>query len=788
MVSTLATLIVFAGLVDSVDAPIALRLPPGVQVTPDGSWAPERAPNSNGYSAVFRVTNTQSSNATYALTRESSSNVSTTAQSHAFVTLGPGAWVDVTVSYNVGAAGPGWVKLWAEGAGAIDSGIWNVPVGHTITVTPDGQTAPARITQTGGYTESFTVTNYGGNQYTYVLTCNSTTNISCTGVSPMQVTLNPGNQATAIASYNVGSAATGTLRVVATSGAVVDTGSYSVPVNNPVAGAPILDASPQYGHLSQNMARCSASCFAATYAQSTVPYFSLDAPHSVTLAYHGDRVGPRPFVHVNVRPDSTYAQWPSEYRLQVKVNGVFVTFLNGEGQASTPVRFAYPGNVLVRLGGQFDATSYATGVYPMDILVTSYYSSPPNALTNTWTTKLVIVNDSGSAIARGWTLAGVQRLYVQGDGSALITEGEGSAVYFAKIGSVFVKPASEFSQLITGQPGGGSGWTRAYRDSTKVVFNSTGRMIEVRDRFNNITTVVYDGSNRVWQIKDPLNNAITLTYDGNGLTSIQDPGGRVTDIVVDASKRLTTITDPDNVSMTFGYDASQRLRSVTNRAGHSDTLTYLVIDSKETNKLASAKGPAVPLIDGGSSSPVTTFEPWPIKGVPYASTNMTPYDPPKADTVFARMTEPLGSAYVTRFTVNPWGSPFQLTNAIGETTTIAYNNTGLPWTVQRPGFGGLRDTLLYDGRGLVTYQRPAGDSATTITYGGWAQPISVAKPGRPTVSYTLGALGLVSSVSWGGTTRASYLYDSYGRVTRVTDALSTVARRLGYPTVSFPSA
>jgi len=31
-------------------------------------------------------------------------------------------------------------------------------------------------------------------------------------------------------------------------------------------------------------------------------------------------------------------------------------------------------------------------------------------------------------------------------------------------------------------------------------------------------------------------------------------------------------------------------------------------------------------------------------------------------------------------------------------------------------------------------------------------------------------------------TRASYLYDAYGRTTKVTDALGTVVERLGYPT------
>lgn len=749
----------------------------GVQVTPDGSWAPERTPFTNGYSAVFKVKNTQASAVTFTLTRSSSANVTTTGQDYAFVTLAAGDSINVGVYYNVGAAGPGWVSLLAEGGTGLDSGTWNVPVGTNGFVTPDGQTATARITQTGGYAETFAITNWTTGTLTYSVTCTAIGNISCTGVSPVQLSVAAGAQASVVAAYDVGSAGTGTLRVTATTGPSTDSGSYSVPVNNPTAGAPLVDASPMYGHFSQSMARCAASCFAATYAQSIVPYFSLDAPHAVTVAYHGDRVDPKPFVHVNVRPDSTYGQWPSEYRFQVKVNGAFVTFLNGE----TLLRFFYPGNFWARLGGQFDATSYATGVHSLEILVSAYYAGG-SVITNTWSTKLVVVKETASPVARGWTLAGIQQVYAQGDGSALITEGEGSAVYFAKVGTVFVRPSGEFSQLVNVQPGGGAGWTRSYPDSTKVVFNSSGRMIKVLDRFNSRDSVVYDGSNRVTQVKDPLNNTITLSYDANGLTSIQDPMGRVTDIVVDASKRLTTITDPDNFSTTFGYDASLRLRAVTNRAGQTDSLTYLLINSKEANKLASLKGPSIPTFGGGSASPVTTLEPWQTKGVPYTSTSGTAFLAPKADTVYARITEPLGGSYVTRFTVNAWGSLVVTTNPLGEVTTIAYHNSGLPWTTQRPGFGTFRDTLLYNASGLAIYRRPAGDSATTISYGGWAQPTSVATPGRPTVSYALGANGRVNSVSWGGATRESYQYDSYGRLTRVTDALNTVVRRMGYPT------
>ena len=171
--------------------------------------------------------------------------------------------------------------------------------------------------------------------------------------------------------------------------------------------------------------------------------------------FDSDRFNPRPFVHVNVSPAIAFSETPTEYRLEVKVNGAFVTFVNGEQM----LRFAYPGAITARIGGQFDAAGYATGVYPMNILVSAVYPIA-GVSTKDILTKLVVVNETNSAIAAGWTLAGIQRLYLQGDSSALITEGDGSAVYFTRAGGVYTSPAGEFSQLVTGTPGGGTGWTR----------------------------------------------------------------------------------------------------------------------------------------------------------------------------------------------------------------------------------------------------------------------------------------------------------------------------------------
>jgi len=632
---------------------------------------------------------------------------------------------------------------------------------YRVSVTPDNSTTPWRPNQTGGWSATFTVKNTGSEPDVYELFCNGTAGVTCTGTDSLSVSLGSGAQTVVTAFYAVGAPGTGhlTLTAVPGFGETSDGGAYNVPIMVP-AGAPIVDATP-YNFNKQDYGRCAAACFAATYAQGTAPYFSLDAPRSVTLAYNGDRLNPKPFVHVDVTPDLSQGT-PTEYRLQVKVNGVFVTFLNGE----TTLRFAYATSAKVRLGGQFDGSTYSTGAYPMEIVVASLVGS--NLYFRTVTTKLVVVNTVTSPVAKGWTVAGVQRLYTAGDGSIVITEGDGSAVYFANAGGTFTAPAGEFSQLITGIPGGGSGWTRRWPDSTKAVFNTAGLMTERRDGFNNITTIVYDGSNRVSKVRDPINLPITLTYGTNGLSAIQDTMGRVTNVTVDGSGRLTAITDPDNVGTAFGYDASLRLSTITNRGGKTTTLGY----DSQSGKVATVTAPAITFVgtNGADStgSPVTTLATWQKVGVPYGSTS-TPVAAPTADTVYARLTDPGGHS--TRFTANRWGTPAVVMDILGRTDSIRFDANGLPIRVAYAS--GLRDTIGYNSTGLPTYVRTAGrDSATYVRYAAWAQPDSLWGFQVPPVRSFIGVNGRVDSTrTWGaaGAAVKRFIYDGRGRVVRTTD-------------------
>src|SRR5437762_4095720 len=97
-------------------------------------------------------------------------------------------------------------------------------------VTPNPATSPTRPANTNGYTASFTVTNNNTHTDTFVLSCGTSSNVTCTGVSPSTVTLSFGASTTVNATYNVGAGGSGWLQLCAEGTYSVGCGQQTIPV------------------------------------------------------------------------------------------------------------------------------------------------------------------------------------------------------------------------------------------------------------------------------------------------------------------------------------------------------------------------------------------------------------------------------------------------------------------------------------------------------------------------------------------------------------------------------
>lgn len=540
---------------------------------------------------------------------------------------------------------------------------------------------------------------------------------------------------------------------------------------------PSMDPEPHNGD-NQDLSLCASDCFAATYAHSTVPYITLDQPRSITLLYRGDRVAPRPFIHVDARvPAGAYA--PSEYWLEAETKtGTTwsdVNFLNGDVRK---IRFAGDTG-RVRLSGQLDAVAagLGTGVHPLRITVSAKYSNGAVETAAPITTTLIVVDQASSPIARGWTIAGIQRVHFQGDTGILVVDGDGSAGWYTKLcspGCIFASPRGDFSKLTVSGSGTSAVYTRAYPDSSKVTFNHLGLMVRAEDRFGAGSNLIYDGTGRLTDVTDPyatqgsapaIAAAIRLIYDANGLSEIREPliGGaaqsiaRTTWVRVESDRRLRAIKDPDGDSTRFGYDGSSRLATIVNRRGDTTTYGY-----DTAWLLSSVTLPAVQVDAGGGNTtlanppPAVTFTGWQRSALPTSSTSSTPATRTRTDSALARLTDELGRQ--TTYTVDRWGQPVRSVGSTGLVTTV-FRSSG---TKVMPD--SIRDHL--------------GQTEKYTWYG--PHLASHTSPGQPTKYFLYSAHSVVTEV----TTYNSSVPDSHwfigprGRVdsTRLGDLAGTMSR------------
>jgi YD repeat-containing protein len=332
--------------------------------------------------------------------------------------------------------------------------------------------------------------------------------------------------------------------------------------------------------------------------------------------------------------------------------------------------------------------------------------------------------------------------------------------------------AADFSKLDSTGTGSAT-WTRTYQDSSRVLFDGSGRMTTATDRLGRQTVFGYGGLNgmQVTSITEPMRSSghstsapyLVLSYDGSHrLSSIVETGGtngRTTGVTVDGNGHLTRITDPDGKYDSYSYDGSGRLHTITDRRGSTTTYNY-----GSSWKLASIVSPSVPIDAGGGATITdtlaTSIAPWQSVGVPLSATASNPAALLMPDTVSARVTDALG--HTSKLFPNRWGEAVKTMDAVGNTTTVQYQGqTFLPTVVTHPD--GSVDSASYNAsNGLLVHTWAAGQEQVTYTYGHRNQVATVTGAGVVSITNTLDTLGRVKNTQYGtvaGDT-TSFTYDS----------------------------
>jgi RHS repeat-associated protein len=450
---------------------------------------------------------------------------------------------------------------------------------------------------------------------------------------------------------------------------------------------------------------CAMACFSTRYTYSTVPFFVLDQPMGIMLVYDSEREFPRPFVFVDVHPDSSGIA-VVRYALTATVNDTSVTFVNGDGT----LYFSGASDTR-RLTGQF-ATSLRTGVYPMTLRVVATYADS-NTKDTTITTELMVSREEQSEIAKGWQVAGLEQLYFPSIGGYMIRDGDGTAVRFTRTGVT----GPDYSVLSVS----GGVYTRTFLDGSRAIFDSNGYETSFIDASGRTTTFLYDSIHRLVGVKNPMTDVgsgapyDSLTYDSRGITAIiQKKAGvaqRTTSFTLNSTNCITGIQDPDGVSTYLTYNSSDRLASVTDRVGGETIYYYDAL----TWKHYAYQFPEVPVDLGGgstfSSANVEHDTAWQSVGLPRVATNAgSPATPVIPDNVVGESEDAI--IHRTHFTVNRYGQPLRVVDTLGNVTTFTRSGTLLT-DVQHPD--GSQDHYTWSG-GLMTSEQLAGQPIVHYHY------------------------------------------------------------------------
>ena len=284
-------------------------------------------------------------------------------------------------------------------------------------------------------------------------------------------------------------------------------------------------------------------------------------------------------------------------------------------------------------------------------------------------------------------------------------------------------------------------------NQTKLVFNSTGRLISETDRNGNTTTMKYNTEGQLESVSDPSGRKITFAYNPEGeVESVKDPMGHTVKYTY-ASGNLVSVTEPGESGLRwqFEYNGEHEMTSETNGRGNITTIEYT------SRKVAS------------ETDPLGRTRKW-----SYSSSGK------KKTTI----TEPNGSKTVEQF--NSAGEVTSVTRAsetsIAATTTYEYNSFNELIAVTDPNKHTTK--YGYDSAGDRTSETDPDGDETKWTYDSTHDVATMTMPDGETTTIKRESHGnpeVIERPAPGGKTqKTTYKYDSYGDLTSETDPLERI--------------
>jgi RHS repeat-associated protein len=516
-----------------------------------------------------------------------------------------------------------------------------------------------------------------------------------------------------------------------------------------------------------------------------LPSYNPNVP-AISLVYNSLAANAMPVVVAEHQLDPTQAA-PSQVSAQLTFDGTA-----GSTRYYSTSSFI-PGDIM-QIGQQANASTLSTGRYSYTETIIDYRSGIPTTFTysGTATVENAAEDPTFAALGAGWTVDGLEKI-ISASGGVIVDEGGGTVEWFSGSfgsgGGTFTSPAGDFSTLTQNS---GGGYTQTFTDGTKLNFNSggfettsvdrngltttytyTGNLLtSITDPFSQIVTFTYNGSNQLQSIKDPASRLTTFTVSGGDLTAVEYPDGNSWDYAYNGSNQMTSVTEPSSAGepakiATITYDSANRVGTVTQANSTTETFSAAQEQGWTNSGTSGSPAAATLLAEVGSTftdalSEVTTLRPdWRGMGLTDQSvdalSNVSTYDR-DANGLATIAIDPMDR--ITQYAHDSKGNVTKITYPDLSTVTYGtYNSFAEPASMTNQ-LGGIT-TYTYDSHGNMTVEEDPMTYVATYTY-------SNTQPGMLTAQTAPALVGHSSYTLW------SYQYDSYDRLTTITNADSDV--------------
>lgn len=744
--------------------PLAAQSPP--TVGPKGGVY-STTPNASGLSRQFTVYNNDDFSERFILSCTTSGSINSCTKP-ANVQVAAFGSAPVTVGFASGAAGTGVLTLTASAAGGSDQGYYTVtvapPPAPAIVIGPDSVPANVPVSSTG-LTATFTVRNTGTGSGSFTFTTGSCTApaTSCSAPSPSSATLAPDSTRTVTITYaTTSSVATGgVVRLHGVVDTLADDGTTLVATYR---DPPLQDTAAVGAGTERDLclsfsltAGAATECGDLRLVYPLPPIQSLGKVRAPTLLYNSQTAHPYPLVQRPVTLPTGQAV-PTTVRATLLVNGVARdsgSWAGSDWGSAGVTR-------MISLG--YDAASDSTNVYGYILQVVGITGGVRTTLTAD-TGQLVVVNRGQSAFGAGWWLAGLEQLLAQPDSAWLFVGGDGSSRVYTRVSGqagMWRAPQVDHPDWLEWT---GTEYVQHLPGGLTVHFDAAGRHTSTVNRLGHVTTFSYDSTcHQLSTITTPIGSlSYRFTYTTFGtppcgnrrLASVTAPPigtqPRVVTLTPTSTGQVTAIQDVDSTTIHYGYDTMwpTRIVSRTNELGTVVSMAYDATGHLQQVRDSMGTAPAI----------VTTYTDAATRGFQGSAA----VDTAAVTTV---VNGPRTDTTITTFSLDRFGAPRTIVNALGQATTLTRGDPRWPALVTRlVAINGLVTTAGYDAQGHLladTLWSPLGDGQNAIATYAWdgkwdAVTTATTSTGQVTTTAYSGTTGNpVWSVFGGDTTRFAY--------------------------------